>query len=60
MMATEHMRYLGTLGLLCELAVYAPEDLRDMIDQALEDACKADPRLKWRRILNRRELEVAR
>jgi hypothetical protein len=51
------MRYLGVLGLLCELAVYVPDDLR-MIDEALDDACRADPHLRWRRILNRREIEV--
>jgi hypothetical protein len=45
---SEHMRYLGTLGLLCECAVYVPDDVRDQIDRALNDACYANPHLKWR------------
>lgn len=52
----EHMRYLGTLGLLGECAVYVPEDLREKIEDAMRDACEADPALKWRRILNRIEI----
>ncbi len=55
----EQMRYFGVLGLLCECAVWAPDDLRDQIDQALADACQANPHLKYRRILNRREIEVS-
>lgn len=55
-MANDRMRYLGTLGLLCECSVYVPEDLRESIESALEDACE-DGRLKWRRILDRYEIE---
>jgi hypothetical protein len=52
------MRYLGTLGLLTECSVYVPEDVRESIETAFEHACSADPMLKWRRILNRIEIEV--
>jgi hypothetical protein len=55
---SEHMRYLGTLGLLAECFVYVPEDLREMIEQAFKDAHKADLSLVYRRILNRLEIEV--
>lgn len=55
---SEHLRYLGTLGLLAECSVHVPEDLREMIQEAFDDACKADPQLKQRRILNRLEIEV--
>lgn len=54
---SEHLRYLGTLGLLCECSVSVPEDVRERIEQALEDACKANPELHWRRILDRYEIE---
>lgn len=54
----EHMRYLGTLGLLAECSVYAPEDIRESIEQAFADACAANPHLKYKRILNRLEIEV--
>lgn len=53
----EHMRYLGCLGLLCEASVYVPEELRESIESALEDAC-ADGTLTWRRILDRYEIEA--
>ena len=53
------MRYLGCLGLLGECAVYVPEDLRVMIEQAMVDACEAIPTLRWRRIINRIEIESA-
>jgi len=55
-MDMERMRYLGVLGLLCEASVHVPEDIRESIEFALEDAC-ADGRLRWRRILNRYEIE---
>lgn len=54
----EHMRYLGVLGLLCECSVYVPEDIRDSITRALDDACRANPCLTYRRILDRMEIEV--
>ncbi len=53
------MRYLGTLGLLAECSVYVPEDVREMIESAFTDASNAIPSLKWRRILDRLEIEVA-
>lgn len=52
----ERMRYLGVLGLLCETSVYVPEDIRESIESALQDAC-ADGKLQWRRILDRYEIE---
>lgn len=55
----EHMRYLGALGLLGECAVYVPEDLREKIEDAMADACATDSSLRWRRVLNRIEIEVA-
>jgi hypothetical protein len=57
-MEDEHTRYLGTLGLLAECSVYVPEDIREMIQAAFEDACAADAGLCWRRILSRLEIEV--
>jgi len=59
-MESEHMRYLGVLGLLCECAVHVTDELREQIDEALTDAVVADPKLKWRRILNARVIEVVR
>ena len=56
-MNDERMRYLGLLGLLCECSVHVTEDLRDSIERALDDAC-ADGSLKWRRILDRYEIEA--
>jgi hypothetical protein len=55
----EQMRYLGVLGLLGECSVYVPEELRVMIEQAMADACAAHPTLRWRRLINRIEIEVA-
>lgn len=57
-MMSEHMRYFGVLGLLCECAVYVPADVRDQIDSALTDACNANPQLHWRGILDSRVIEV--
>lgn len=51
------MRYLGVLGLICEASVYVPEDIRERMERALDDAC-ADKKLKWRRIMNRFEIEA--
>jgi hypothetical protein len=58
MMYDEHMRYLGALGLLMECSVYVPEDLRECIESAFQDACAANDHWKWRRILNRIEIIV--
>lgn len=55
-MSAERMRYLGVLGLLAECAVHVPEDLRESIERAMEDAETAGL-VKWRRILNRIEVE---
>lgn len=51
-----YMHYLGVLGLLCEVAVYVPAEDREMITVALDEACSEYP-LRWRRILNRFEIE---
>jgi hypothetical protein len=58
LLATEHMRYLGALGLLADCSVHVPEDLREMIERALTEACAAYAYLKWRRILDRLEIDV--
>jgi hypothetical protein len=55
----ERMRYLGVLALLCECSVYVPEELRESVERALIDAC-ADGTLKYRRVLNRFEIEPNR
>lgn len=56
-MKNERMLYLGTLKLLEECSPYVPEELRESIENAFEDAC-SDGRLIWSRILNRCEIEV--
>ena len=33
------MRYLGCLKLLSDCSIHAPEDLRERIQRAMEDAC---------------------
>jgi hypothetical protein len=55
-MNNERTRYLGVVSLLCEASVYVPEEIRESIECALEDAC-SDGRLKWKRLLNRLEIE---
>lgn len=55
---SEHMRYLGALGMLSQCSVYVPEDIREMVEEALQDACEANPHLFYRRILDRLEIEV--
>ena len=56
----EHMNYLGALGLLAECAVYVPEEVRQMIEQALEDGRATNPDLQWKRILDHIEIGVSR
>lgn len=55
----EHLRYMGTLGLLAQCAVYVPEDIRECIEQALEAAHAAYPFITWRRVLDRIDLTVS-
>lgn len=57
-MQSEHMRYLGLLGLLAECSVYVPEDIRESIERAFDDATTDNPQLSWRRILDRLEIET--
>ena len=58
-MLSEHMRYLGVLGILAQCSVYVPEDIRETIEVAFEQACDApENRLKYRRIIDRLEIEV--
>jgi hypothetical protein len=52
-----YMRYLGCLGILGECSVYVPEEIRETIEQAMSDACQHHPTLKWKRTLNRIEIE---
>lgn len=54
---SERMRYLGVLGLLCQCSVYVPEELRESIESALDDAC-ADGKLRWKRYLDRYDIEA--
>lgn len=54
----DRMRYLGLLGLLAECSVHVPEEIRESIERAFDDAAE-DGSLKWRRVLNRLEIEPA-
>lgn len=49
------MRYIGTLGALCECSVQVDEDNRECIETALADA-ERHHGLKWRRVLDRIEI----
>ena len=55
---TGRRHYLGCLGLLGECSVHVPDELREMIEEAFRDACQ-DGQLRYRRILNRLEIESA-
>lgn len=57
-MRDEHTRYLGTLGVLADCSPYVPEEVREQIIMAMRDAVKANPLLRYRRILDRCEVEV--
>jgi len=52
-----YQRYLGCLGILTECSVYVPEEIRESIAQAVQDACDNHHSLRWKRILNRIEIE---
>lgn len=52
-----YQRYLGCLGILGECSVYVPEDIRETIERAMRDACQHHSTLRWKRILNRIEIE---
>ena len=52
----QRMRYLGVLGILSECSPYVPEDIRETIERAFEDACE-DGLLRWKRVLDRYEIE---
>lgn len=52
----QRMRYLGVLSLLCEASVYVPEDVRESMERALDDACD-DGKLRWSRTLDRLDIE---
>lgn len=56
-------QYLGVLQLASNMALHLPEDdestdLRSSLEDALDDAKKVVPRLKWRRTLNRFDLDL--
>lgn len=51
------MRYAGVLKLLEEASPYVPEEIREAIEAAHEDAC-ADGTFRRRRDLNRCVIEV--
>lgn len=55
-----YLRYLGCLGLLGECAVYVPDELREQIEAAMRDAVAHDADLRFKRVLNRMEVEVVR
>jgi hypothetical protein len=55
----DRMKYLGLLGLLTECSVHVPEELREMIESAFDDAVEEIPTLRWRRILDRIEIGSA-
>jgi hypothetical protein len=61
---TMRMQYLGVLSLMAEMSVHLREgsesdDFRGNIEQALTDAQKVVPRLRWRRVLNSFEVDLA-
>ena len=55
----QRMQYLGVLGLLGQCSVHVPEDIREMIESAFNDAC-GDGSLQYRRLINRLEIEPRR
>lgn len=55
-MDSEHTRYLGVLGLLTQCSPYVPEALREVIEDAMDTACLANPSLAWRRVIDRVEI----
>jgi len=55
----EHMRYLGCLKLLEDCSPYVPEEIREGIEMAHDDAVEAsNGTLRARSVLDRREIEV--
>ncbi len=55
---SERMRYIGTLALLGHCSVYVPEEMRESIQEAMEDACQNSEHLGWHRTLNLIELDI--
>ncbi len=55
---SEHIRYLGVLGLLADCSLYVPEDIREMIELAFDHACSGDRSLRWSRTLSRLEINA--
>jgi hypothetical protein len=51
-----YLRYLGVLGLLGECSVYVPEEIRETIKMAMDDAASHHP-LRVIRMLDRIEIE---
>jgi hypothetical protein len=50
---------MGVLGLLTQCSIYVPEDIRECIEAAMGDAVEhSNGKLKWKRILDRIEIEV--
>ena len=57
------MQYLGVLQLSANMALHLGEDdestdLRSSLEDALDDAKKVVTRLRWRRILNRFDIDL--
>lgn len=58
------MQYLGALNVLAETSLMLggdadAEEMRERMERIFDDAQKVVPRLRWRRILQRFELELA-
>lgn len=53
------MQYVGVLAFLCEHSVYLGRQVESMeiIENILDDAKKVFPHMKWRRILDRFEID---
>lgn len=52
------MQYIGALVLLGRCNLYAPEEERDCILNAIEDGCSVIPNLTYKKTLDLIELEI--
>lgn len=57
--ASLRQRYLGLLGLICKASLYVPEDIREQMERALQDACNDKSfSLEYSRTLERLDIHV--